>query len=264
MKSSPHSRTLHLKKSRRCTIPSVIQAAISAACHSTFLLLFWRLDLELELDRLRSLASNPPPRSFRSTLRFSCSLQTAKVCGGGDGGGGCIISLQLREAAAAGAGVEKASGHLCYPSRASERANKAAFFLGLATRVESLEWVESLFWLNSHFLTRVRLESESNYSKTNDFEANYSKKWLNINQKHLIGTQEVNQPNLNNLKANLLWNHVHVLGAYANGCMQDTSLLNASLIIGVIFHFLMMDLAIVCKQVALIDISVKYHHNLLQ
>ena len=36
--------------------------------------------------------------------------------------------------------------------------------LGLATRVESLEWVESPFWLDSHFLTRVRLESESNYS----------------------------------------------------------------------------------------------------
>ena len=87
-------------------------------------------------------------------------------------------------------------------------------------------------------------------------------KWLNINQKHFIGTQEVNQPNLNHLKANLHGNNV--LGAYANGCMQETCLLNASLIIGVIFHFLMMDLAIVCKQVALIDISVKYHHNLLQ
>ena len=86
--------------------------------------------------------------------------------------------------------------------------------------------------------------------------------WLNINQKHFIGIQEVMLPNLNHLSANLQENHV--IGAYANGCRQETCLLNASLIIGVIFHFLIMDLAIVCKQVALIDISVKYHCNLLQ
>ena len=87
-------------------------------------------------------------------------------------------------------------------------------------------------------------------------------KWLNINQKHFIGTHEVNQPNLNHLKANLHGNPV--LGAYSNGCMQETCLLNAYLKIGVIFHFLKVDLALVCQQVASIEISVKYHCNLLQ
>ena len=87
-------------------------------------------------------------------------------------------------------------------------------------------------------------------------------KWLNINQKHFIGTQEVNQPNLNYLEANLHGNHV--LGAYANGCMQETCMLNASLVIGVIFDFLMVDLALVCQQVTSTDISVNYYCNLLQ
>ena len=87
-------------------------------------------------------------------------------------------------------------------------------------------------------------------------------KWLNIDQKHFIGTQEVNQPNLNHLKANLRGNHV--LGAYANGCMQETCMLNASLVIGVIFDFLMVDLALVYQQVTSTDISVYYYCNLLQ
>ena len=35
--------------------------------------------------------------------------------------------------------------------------------LGFATRVESFEWVESLFWLESQFLTRVWLKSDLFY-----------------------------------------------------------------------------------------------------
>ena len=86
--------------------------------------------------------------------------------------------------------------------------------------------------------------------------------WLNINQKHFIGIQEVMLPNLNHLSANLQENHV--IGAYANGCRQETCLLNASLIIGTIFHFPMVDLAFRSQQVTSIDIPIKYHCNLLQ
>ena len=55
-------------------------------------------------------------------------------------------------------------------------------------------------------------------------------------------------------------------GGVAVGAVADMMIGNVgnSLVIGVILHFLMADLVLVCQQYASIDISVKYQSNLLQ
>ena len=59
----------------------------------------------------------------------------------------------------------------------------------MATRVEWLEWVESAFWLESHFLTRVWLKLPLKSAILKQISSRFG---CNINKKHFVGIEAIN------------------------------------------------------------------------